>query len=92
MDPTDASLLQQALVEIDRYRSMDRLIPSVHNVVSIATIEVRLTHIRPYMQLSISQFSLLLGVANLIPNDLRMFIPLTRSVYSAVDEFPSLSF
>ena len=40
MDVTDASLLQQAIAEIDRYRSMDRLIPSVHNVVSIATIEV----------------------------------------------------
>ena len=40
MDPTDAGLLQQAAAEIDRYRSMDRLIPSVHNVVSIATIEV----------------------------------------------------
>lgn len=42
MDPTDAGLLQQATAEIDRYRSMDRLIPSVHNVVSIATLEVSL--------------------------------------------------
>jgi transcription initiation factor TFIID subunit 2 len=41
MDPVDANLLKQALTEIDRYKSMDRLIPSVHNVVSIATLEVR---------------------------------------------------
>lgn len=41
MDPTDVDLLKQAIAEVDRYKSMDRLIPSVHNVVSIATIEVR---------------------------------------------------
>lgn len=35
-------LLKQAVAEVDRYRSMDRLIPSVHNVVSIATIEASL--------------------------------------------------
>ena len=40
MDPTDVDLLKQAIAEVDRYKSMDRLIPSVHNVVSIATIEV----------------------------------------------------
>jgi transcription initiation factor TFIID subunit 2 len=39
--PEDARLLQTALAEVDRYRSMDRLIPSAHNVVTIASIEVR---------------------------------------------------
>ena len=40
MDPQDIELLKQALIEIRRYRSMDRLIPSIHNVVTIATVEV----------------------------------------------------
>lgn len=40
MDEQDVDLLKQALAEIDRYRSMDRLIPSAHNVVTIAAIEV----------------------------------------------------
>ena len=41
MDPQDAELLRLSLVEIRRYRNMDRLIPSYHNAVTIATIEVR---------------------------------------------------
>jgi hypothetical protein len=36
----DVRLLQQAIGEVDRYRSMDRLIPSAHNVVTIAAIDV----------------------------------------------------
>jgi transcription initiation factor TFIID subunit 2 len=36
------NLLKQSLSEVDRYRSMDRLIPSPHNVVTIATLEVSL--------------------------------------------------
>jgi transcription initiation factor TFIID subunit 2 len=36
----DVVLLKQALSEVDRYRSMDRLIPSPHNVVTIAAVEV----------------------------------------------------
>ncbi|KAI0068033.1 hypothetical protein BV25DRAFT_1904522 [Artomyces pyxidatus] len=58
----EAKLLKQALEEVDRYRNMDRLIPSPHNVVTIATLE----------------FRLILSVANLIPNDPRVFFPLTR--------------
>lgn len=38
----EANLLKQSLSEVDRYRSMDRLIPSPHNVVTIATLEVSL--------------------------------------------------
>ncbi|KAH8094603.1 hypothetical protein BXZ70DRAFT_1009904 [Cristinia sonorae] len=53
MDEQDAELLKQALTEIDRYRSMDRLIPSPHNVVTIAAIE----------------FYMLLGMAGLVPHD-----------------------
>ncbi|EIW87115.1 TATA-binding protein associated factor Taf2 [Coniophora puteana RWD-64-598 SS2] len=58
----DASLLNQALEEVNRYRSMDRLIPSPHNVVTTAVLE----------------FYLLLSVANLVPNDMKVFFPLTR--------------
>ena len=36
----DANLLQQALSEADRYRNMDRLIASPHNIVTIAALEV----------------------------------------------------
>lgn len=39
-DAQDADLLRQALAEVDRYRSMDRLIPTYHNVVTVAVIEV----------------------------------------------------
>ncbi|THH19678.1 hypothetical protein EW146_g1531 [Bondarzewia mesenterica] len=58
----DANLLKQALAEADRYRNMDRLISTPHNVVTVAALE----------------FRLILSVANLIPNDPRVFFPLTR--------------
>ncbi|KAJ6623113.1 hypothetical protein B0H10DRAFT_2011228 [Mycena sp. CBHHK59/15] len=58
----DADLLQQTLVEVDRYKSMDRLIPSTHNNVTIAALE----------------FYLVLSVANLIPSAPIQFFPLTR--------------
>ncbi|KAI9511720.1 hypothetical protein F5148DRAFT_1168299 [Russula earlei] len=58
----EANLLKQSLSEVDRYRSMDRLIPSPHNVVTIATLE----------------FRLILSVTGLIPNDPRVYFPLTR--------------
>ncbi|KIK70503.1 hypothetical protein GYMLUDRAFT_32530 [Collybiopsis luxurians FD-317 M1] len=60
--PEDQELLKQTLTEVDRYRSMDRLIPSVHNIVTIAALE----------------FYAILGVANLIPSPIRTFFPLTR--------------
>ncbi|KAI0049299.1 hypothetical protein FA95DRAFT_1538598 [Auriscalpium vulgare] len=58
----EANLLKESLAEVDRYRSMDRLIPSPHNVVTIAALE----------------FRLILSVSGLIPNDPRVFFPLTR--------------
>ncbi|CAK5264367.1 unnamed protein product [Mycena citricolor] len=58
----DADLLQQSIGEVDRYRSMDRLIPSTHNVVTVAALE----------------FYLVLMVANLIPSSPLHFLPLTR--------------
>ncbi|KAJ4485637.1 hypothetical protein J3R30DRAFT_3440949 [Lentinula aciculospora] len=58
----DEELLKQTVTEVDRYRSMDRLIPSVHNIVTIAALE----------------FHMVLGVANLIPSHPRVFFPLTR--------------
>ena len=36
----DIELMNQAIAEVDRYRNMDRLIPSYHNIVTIATLEV----------------------------------------------------
>lgn len=36
----DAMILKDALTEADRYRNMDRLIASPHNVVTIAALEV----------------------------------------------------
>ena len=36
----DIELMQKANAEVDRYRNMDRLIPSYHNVVTIAALEV----------------------------------------------------
>ena len=41
LDPQDEDLLKQADTEVKRYRNMDRLIPSFHNIVTVATIEVR---------------------------------------------------
>lgn len=36
----DLELIKQTRIEVDRYRSMDRLIPSPHNIVTIAALEV----------------------------------------------------
>ena len=36
----DIELVNKAIAEVDRYRNMDRLIPSYHNVVTIAALEV----------------------------------------------------
>ncbi|KAG1758866.1 hypothetical protein EDD22DRAFT_996790 [Suillus occidentalis] len=58
----NANLMKQAVDEVSRNRSMDRLIPSPKNVVTTAALE----------------FYLILTTANLIPNDLRVFFPLTR--------------
>ncbi|KAG6911349.1 hypothetical protein DXG01_001020 [Tephrocybe rancida] len=58
----DTELLKQSKAEVDRYRSMDRLIPSTHNCVTIAALE----------------FHMVLGIAGLIPNHPRVFFPLTR--------------
>ena len=38
----DANLVQAAVAEVDRYRSMDRLIPFPHNAVTIAAMKVSL--------------------------------------------------
>jgi len=36
----DTQIIKQAREEVERYRNMDRLIPSPHNVVTIAALEV----------------------------------------------------
>ncbi|TFK56505.1 hypothetical protein OE88DRAFT_1689584 [Heliocybe sulcata] len=58
----DIRLMKDAVAEVDRYRSMDRLIPSPHNVVTVGAIE----------------FYVMLAMANLVSNDARIFFPLTR--------------
>ena len=37
----DDELLKAAMTEVERYRSMDRLIPSFQNAVTVAALEVR---------------------------------------------------
>ncbi|KAJ7897366.1 hypothetical protein B0H14DRAFT_2677986 [Mycena olivaceomarginata] len=64
----DADLLKQSLSEVDRYRAMDRLIPSTHNNVTIACLEVAPSCF----------FILSLWFANLIPSAPIQFFPLTR--------------
>ncbi|KAJ7758587.1 hypothetical protein B0H14DRAFT_2634672 [Mycena olivaceomarginata] len=41
----DTDLLKQSLSEVDRYRAMDRFIPSTHNNVTIACLEVAVLHV-----------------------------------------------
>ncbi|EAU92262.2 TATA-binding protein associated factor Taf2 [Coprinopsis cinerea okayama7 len=62
LNAEDLELIKQTRIEVDRYRSMDRLIPSPHNIVTIAALE----------------FYMALGVANLIPSHPKVFFPLTR--------------
>ncbi|KAG9000448.1 hypothetical protein FRB94_005418 [Tulasnella sp. JGI-2019a] len=57
-----AALLSEAASEVDRYREMDRLVPSMHNVMSIAALE----------------WSLMLMMGNMIPNDGNIFLKYTR--------------
>ncbi|KIY69351.1 hypothetical protein CYLTODRAFT_420749 [Cylindrobasidium torrendii FP15055 ss-10] len=58
----DRKLLSSVSEEIERYLSMDRLIPSAHNIVTMAVLE----------------FYLILGVAGLIPNTQQTFFTMTR--------------
>ncbi|KZS93535.1 hypothetical protein SISNIDRAFT_441399 [Sistotremastrum niveocremeum HHB9708] len=58
----DRELLAAAVAEVDRYRSMDRLVPSTHNIVTIAALE----------------FNLIVSMANLIPNDSKPFLACSR--------------
>lgn len=74
----ETDLLKQSLSEVDRYRSMDRLIPSPHNVVTMATLEVSIDILGGRHSFDTKQFRLILSVAGLIPNDPRVYFPLTR--------------
>ncbi len=62
----DAKLVKDIVGEVDRYVSMDRLIPSMHNIVTIACLE----------------FYLVMGVANLMPNVQNIFFTTARFVSS----------
>ena len=59
---TNHELLQQAVEQVGRYMTMDRLVPSYHNVVTIAGLDLKL-------QLT------MLGV---IANDVRFYLGYTR--------------
>ncbi len=43
--PEDANLTQAAVAEVERYRNMDRLIPSANNVVTVACLEVQIIYL-----------------------------------------------
>ncbi|KAF8527429.1 hypothetical protein BU17DRAFT_39590 [Hysterangium stoloniferum] len=58
----DHQLLRLARAEVERYRTMDRLVPSAHNVVTIAALE----------------WNLILTLANLIPPDPKLYLSFTR--------------
>lgn len=47
LDEYDNELLREALVEVERYREMDRLVPSPHNLVTVAILEVSPTSLGP---------------------------------------------
>lgn len=55
-------ILDGAIAEVDRYRDMDRVIPSWRNAITVATIE----------------FKVMLMMANCIPNDPIFFLMYTR--------------
>lgn len=76
----DFQLLQAAMTEVERYRSMDRLIPSIHNVVTVASLEVSYLIISAYeMETNLGyQFHVMLAMANLIPSDPKIFLLSTR--------------
>jgi transcription initiation factor TFIID subunit 2 len=48
LNQEDVELVKQTIAEVDRYRSMDRLIPSPHNIVTIAALEVSLPSLIPF--------------------------------------------
>ena len=56
LDGEDRDVLELAKEEIDRYREMDRLNPSPHNVVSIAILEVYCPHFIPFRSLLNTSF------------------------------------
>ncbi|EJD48509.1 hypothetical protein AURDEDRAFT_112948 [Auricularia subglabra TFB-10046 SS5] len=58
----DVELLDQATAEVERYRTMDRLVPSSHNVVTVSVLE----------------WYILLGLANLKPSDPKLYLMYTR--------------
>ena len=62
--PRGPELRRNAIDEVERYRTMDRLVPSYQNVISIAALE----------------FNIKLMITGIIPNNGQLYIPYTRSV------------
>lgn len=59
---SEQSILTAALDEVMRYANLDRLVPSYHNIITVATIEWRVK----------------MMMASLIPLDLRTLLAYTR--------------
>ena len=75
-------MLQAAIAEVDRYRSMDQLIPSVYNVVTVAALEVRTLSYRYICAVfnGFMQFNMAINIANMVPTDPKVFFTSTRLV------------
>lgn len=60
--PFGPLIRRAAVEEVERYRTMDRLVPSYQNVISVATLE----------------FNVKLMIAGILPYNAPLFIPYTR--------------
>lgn len=74
-------ILDAAVAEVDRYRDMDRVIPSWRNAITVSTLEVNYHFSTSFSLLTLPQFNLMLMMANCIPNNPIFFLLYTRSVF-----------
>ncbi len=90
----DQQLLKGIVAEVDRYRSMDRLIPSSHNIVTIAALEASphsvsvcytITEYFPsFIWFSVSQISsqIIRQSSSLLLGTVRFYQPVKCCLYS----------
>lgn len=50
----EEAVLTAAVDEVNRYANLDRLVPSYHNIITVAAIEVRKMLVPPYSLLMMS--------------------------------------
>jgi hypothetical protein len=66
---------------VERYRDMDRVIPSWRNVITVSILEVKMDLALLLFHLTLSvQFNAMLMMANCIPNNPAFFLLYTRHV------------